>query len=90
MAVLAAALFASTGVARANAPVNVFSGAGVFIDNPMDFADAPTLAGELQAAHFTWVAFHVDDVGTLDWTPRAGSPSCAPTGSRWVRGAPRA
>lgn len=69
MAVLAAALFASTGVARADAPVNVFSGVGLFIDNPMDFPDAPTLAAELQASHFTWVAFHVDDVGTLDWTP---------------------
>jgi hypothetical protein len=67
--VLAAALFASTGVARADAPVNVFSGVGVFIDNPQDFSDAPTLASELQAAHFTWVAFHVDDVGNLDWTP---------------------
>ena len=47
MAVLAAALFASTGVARADAPVNVFSGVGVFIDNPMDFPDAPTLAAQL-------------------------------------------
>ena len=36
----------------------------------MDFPDAPTLAAELQAAHFTWIAFHVDDVGTLEWTSR--------------------
>jgi hypothetical protein len=69
MAALAAALFASTGVARADAPVNVFAGVGIFIDNPQDFPDAPTLAAQLQAAHFTWIAFHVDDVGTLDWTP---------------------
>jgi hypothetical protein len=69
MAALAAALFASTGVARADAPVNVFAGVGVFIDNPQNFPDAPTLAAQLHAAHFTWIAFHVDDVGTLDWTP---------------------
>jgi len=69
IAVLAAALFASTGVARADAPPDVFDGVGVFIDDPQNFPDAPTLAAELQAAHFTWIAFHVDNVGTLDWTP---------------------
>ncbi|HEY2072342.1 MAG TPA: hypothetical protein VGG88_02070 [Gaiellaceae bacterium] len=62
-------MFASTGVARANAPVDMFDGVGLFIDNPQNFPDAPTLAGWMQQAHFTWVAFHVDDVGTLDWTP---------------------
>jgi hypothetical protein len=66
---LAAALFATTGVAHADAPVDMFDGVGVFIDNPMDFPDAPTLAAQLEAAHFTWIAFHIDDVGTLDWTP---------------------
>jgi hypothetical protein len=69
LAVLAAALFASTGVARANAPANVFDGVGLFMDNPQDFPDAPTLAQWMKSAHFTWIAFHVDDVGTLDWTP---------------------
>jgi hypothetical protein len=69
IAALAAALFVSTGVARAEAPVDLFDGVGLFIDNPMNFPDAPTLAAQLKAAHFTWVAFHVDDVGTLDWTP---------------------
>ncbi|HEX5246142.1 MAG TPA: hypothetical protein VFW41_03330 [Gaiellaceae bacterium] len=68
IAVLAAALFASTGVARADAPANVFSGVGVFVDNPQDFPDPETVAGWLQAAHFTWIAMHVDDVQTLDWT----------------------
>lgn len=69
IAAFVAALFASVGTARANAPTDLFSGVGVFIDNPMNFPDAPTLAAELKASHFTWIAFHVDDVGTLDWTP---------------------
>ena len=69
LAALVAALFASTGVARASAPVDVFDGVGLFMDNPQDFPDAPTLAQWMKSAHFTWIAFHVDDVGTLDWTP---------------------
>ena len=69
IAALAAALFASTGVARANVPTDLFSGVGVFMDNPQDFPDPQTVAGWLKAANFTWIAFHVDDVGTLDWTP---------------------
>jgi hypothetical protein len=75
MAVIATALFASTGVARADAPLNVFSGVGVFADNPQDFPDAETVAGWLEAAHFTWIAMHIDDVGTLDWT----DPTWIPT-----------
>ena len=75
MAVLAAALFASAGTARADTPPNVFSGVGLFVDNPQDFPDAETVAGWLQAAHFTWVAMHIDDVGTLDWT----DPTWIPT-----------
>ena len=75
VAVLAAALFASTGVARADVPANVFSGVGLFADNPQDFPDPQTVAGWLQAAHFTWVAMHIDDVGTLDWT----DPTWIPT-----------
>jgi hypothetical protein len=77
IAVLAAALFASTGVARADAPAppDVFSGVGLFADNPQDFPDAQTVAGWLQSAHFTWIAMHIDDVGTLDWT----DPTWIPT-----------
>src|SRR2546423_1027118 len=75
VAVLAAALVASTGVARADAPANVFSGVGLFADNPQDFPDPQTVAGWLQAAHFTWLAMHIDDVGTLDWT----DPTWIPT-----------
>src|SRR3954447_25680374 len=75
MAVLAAALFASTGVARADAPVNVFSGVGLFVDNPQDFPDEPTLADWMQSAHFTWIALHIDDVGTLDWTDPSWVPA---------------
>jgi hypothetical protein len=75
IAVLAAALFASTGVAHAAAPTDVFDGVGVFVDNPQDFPDAPTLAGWMQSAHFTWIALHIDDVGTLDWTDPAWIPT---------------
>lgn len=69
IAALAAALFASVGVARADAPPDLFDGVGLFMDNPQNFPDAPTLAQWMKAAHFTWIAFHVDDVGNLDWTP---------------------
>lgn len=69
IAALVAALFASTSVARANAPADLFSGVGLFMDNPQDFPDPQTVAQWMKAAHFTWIAFHVDDVGTLDWTP---------------------
>jgi hypothetical protein len=82
IAVLAAALFASTGVARADAPPDVFSGAGVFVDNPQDFPDAQTVAGWLQAAHFTWIALHIDDVGTLDWTDPTWIPTMRAHGIR--------
>jgi len=57
-AALCAALFAAT--ARADVPRNVFGGAGVFVDEPLDFPGPWALADELQAAHFTWVALHVD------------------------------
>ncbi len=66
VAVLAAALFASTGVARAEAPTDVFDGVGVFMDNPQNFPDAETLGTWLQDAHFTWVAMHVDDLPTFE------------------------
>jgi hypothetical protein len=50
-----AAAFVCAGTARAG---NVFDGAGVFIDNPGNFPGPWALADELQAAHFSWVAFH--------------------------------
>jgi hypothetical protein len=56
-AALAAALLAA-GAARADAPANVFAGAGVFVDNLGNFPGPWTLADELQQAHFTWIAFH--------------------------------
>lgn len=65
-AALAAALFASTGVARAEAPTNVFDGVGVFMDNPQNFPDPETLGTWLEDAHFTWVAMHVDDLPTFE------------------------
>jgi hypothetical protein len=61
--------------ARAAAPASVFSGVGVFVDNPMNFPDAPTLATQLETNHFTWVALHLDDVFTIEWT----DPSWIPT-----------
>ncbi len=70
IAVLAAALLATTSVARAGSPNDVFSGAGVFMDNPQDFPDPETLGTWLQAAHFTWVAMHVDDLPTLETVDR--------------------
>jgi hypothetical protein len=70
VAVLAAALFASTGVARAGAPTDVFAGVGVFMDNPQNFPDADTLGTWLQDAHFTWVAMHVDDLPTFEAVDR--------------------
>jgi len=70
VAALAAALFASTGVARAEAPTNVFDGVGVFMDNPQDFPDPETLGTWLQDAHFTWVAMHIDDLPTFEAVDR--------------------
>lgn len=67
VAALAAALFASAGVARATTP-DLFDGVGVFVDNPQDFPDPQTVVTWLKAAHFTWIAFHADDLGTLEWT----------------------
>jgi hypothetical protein len=66
IAVLAAALLATAAVARASVPANVFSGVGVFVDNPQDFPDPEIVAGWLEQAHFTWVAMHVDDLPTLE------------------------
>ena len=66
VAVLAAALFASAGVARAEPSADVFDGVGVFMDNPQNFPDPETLGTWLQDAHFTWVAMHVDDLPTFE------------------------
>jgi hypothetical protein len=70
LAVVAAGSGASALPARAatSTSADVFSGVGMFVDNPQDFPDAATVAGWLQASHFTWVALHIDDVGTLEWT----------------------
>jgi hypothetical protein len=69
LAAVAAAIWVGTsaGVARAAPPVNVFAGAGVFVDNPLNFPGPWALASELQAAHFSWVALHVDDAPTFEW-----------------------
>ena len=63
LAALAAAIWLGTlaSVARAAPPANVFGGAGVFVDNPLNFPGPWALARQLQAAHFSWVALHVDD-----------------------------
>jgi hypothetical protein len=69
-AAVAAVCFASS--ARADAPpANVFAGAGVFVDSPANFPGPWALADQLQAAHFTWVALHVEDLLTLDRTETA-------------------
>jgi hypothetical protein len=60
---VAAALYASAlpAGARATPQRSVFAGAGVFVDSLSDFPGPWALAEELQAAHFSWVAFRVDD-----------------------------
>jgi len=69
-AVLCASVFAAT--ARAEAQPNLFAGAGVFVDNPGNLPGPWGLAASLEANHFTWIAFHVNnglvqsDV-PLDW-----------------------
>jgi hypothetical protein len=65
-AVLAAAYLSSS--ARADASASVFAGAGVFVDSPDNFPGPWALADQLQAAHFTWVALHVEDLLMLDRT----------------------
>jgi hypothetical protein len=64
VAVLAAAACAAT--ARAGVPANIFATAGVFVDNPYNFPDAQTLGAALEAAHFSWVALHIEDEVTLE------------------------
>jgi hypothetical protein len=61
IAVLAAAVCASAlaGVARAEAPANVFAGAGVFVHDPLNLPGPWGLAEALEANHFTWIAFQV-------------------------------
>jgi hypothetical protein len=67
-AVVVAALCASTSDARADAPPNVFAGAGVFVDSAANFPGPWALADQLQAAHFTWVALHIEDFEMLELT----------------------
>ena len=50
---------ALAGTARADAPAGVFDGAGVFVDNPGNLPGPWGLALQLEASHFTWVAFHL-------------------------------
>ena len=52
---------ALAATARADAPANPFAGAGVFVDNPGNLPGVGGLAAQLQANHFTWVAFHVNN-----------------------------
>jgi hypothetical protein len=56
---LCAGVLAAT--ARADAPPSLFSGAGVFLDNPGNLPGPGGLAAALEANHFTWVAFHVNN-----------------------------
>jgi hypothetical protein len=59
LVVLCASALAAT--ARADAPAGLFSGAGVFVDNPGNLPGPWGLAAALEANHFTWVAFHVNN-----------------------------
>jgi hypothetical protein len=59
VAVACVCVFAAT--ARADAPPDLFDGAGVFIDNPGNLPGPGALVSELQTNHFTWIAFHVNN-----------------------------
>jgi hypothetical protein len=59
VAVACASVLAAT--ARADAPPNPFDGAGVFLDNPGNLPGPWDLAASLEANHFTWIAFHVNN-----------------------------
>ena len=59
LALLCASVLAAT--ARADAPPSLFDGAGVFVDNPATFPARGGLVTELEANHFTWIAFHVNN-----------------------------
>jgi hypothetical protein len=59
VAALCASVFAAT--ARADAQPSLFAGAGVFIDNPGNLPGPWGLVASLEANHFTWIAFHVNN-----------------------------
>jgi hypothetical protein len=63
LALVVAAICASVlaATARADAPANLFDGAGVFVDNPGNLPGPWDLAASLEANHFTWIAFHVNN-----------------------------
>ena len=71
LAIVAAVLCAAAlaGAARADAPANVFDGAGMFIDNPYDFPGPWTLGEELRLAGFSWVALKVNEGTRIDLDP---------------------
>jgi hypothetical protein len=58
-AMLCASVFAAS--ARADSPPNLFDGAGVFVDNPGNLPGPWGLVTALEANHFTWIAFHVNN-----------------------------
>jgi hypothetical protein len=66
-AVLCAGAFAAT--ARADASPNVFDGAGVFIDNPMNFPGPWSLGEELRRDGFSWVALKINEGTAIDLDP---------------------
>jgi hypothetical protein len=59
LALVCASALAAT--ARADATPSLFDGAGVFVDNPANLPGPWGLVTQLEANHFTWVAFHVNN-----------------------------
>jgi len=59
MATVACASLLAAATPRADAPANLFDGAGVFVDNTANFPGPWQLADAVEQAHFTWVAMHV-------------------------------
>jgi hypothetical protein len=82
--VLCASVLAAT--ARAASPPSFFDGAGVFVDNPGNLPGPWGLAATLEANHFTWIAFQVDNGLVQSDIPPIGSMCFGLTGSRLEAG----
>jgi hypothetical protein len=61
LAIAALCACAPAANARADTQPNLFAGAGVFVDNPGNLPGPWGVAAELEANHFRWIAFHVNN-----------------------------
>jgi hypothetical protein len=94
---LSVAILCSTALAataRADPPSDLFAGAGVFVDNPGNLPGPWDLAAALEANHFRWIAFHVNNGHTQsdipsDWIPVFRAHGIAVGGWGYEDGQPR-